>query len=154
MALTQTEADALLQMGKGFADTEPLEFWQTQPMWYERLLLSADRREQFILDVERGRRNRARLKYQTRARKVIILTRFEMNGPAHRNPPDSPYRPGERLDCPHFHRYIEGYEDRIAYHIADVPNLAVRDINNGVFCLEDFLRYCHVENWPNIQLMV
>lgn len=154
MALTQTEADALLQMTKGFADTDPLEFWQTQPMRYERLLLSADRREQFILDVERGRRNRARLKYQTRARKVIILTRFEMNGPAHRNPPDSPYRPGERLDCPHFHRYMEGYEDRIAYHIADVPNLAVRDINNGVFCLEDFLRYCHVENWPNIQLMV
>jgi hypothetical protein len=154
MALTQTEADSLLQMNKEFAERDPLEFWQTQPMRYERLLLSVDRREQFILDLERGRRNRARLKYQNRARKVIILARFEINGPAHRNPPDSPYRPGERLDGPHFHRYTEDYEDRIAYHVADVPGLTVRDLNNGVFCLEDFLRYCRVQNAPNIQMMV
>jgi hypothetical protein len=154
MALTQTEADALLQMNKEFADNDPLEFWQTQPMRYERLLLSVDRREQFILDIERGRRNRARLKYQNRARKVIVLARFDINGPAHRNPPDAPYRPGERFDCPHFHRYTEGYETRIAYYVADVPGLTVRDLNNGVFCLEDFLRYCRVQNAPNIQMMV
>ena len=154
MALTQTEADALLQIDKEFADSDPLEYWQTQPMHYERLLFSADRREQFFLDVERGRRNRARLRYQTRARKVIILARLDLNGPAHRNPPDSPYRPGERFGGPHFHRYTEGYEDRIAYHLADVSGLAVRDLCNGVFCLEDFLRYCHIRNWPGIQLMV
>lgn len=154
MALSQTEADALLQMPKEFAETDPVEFSRTQPMRSERTLLSLDRREQFILDLERGRRIRARLKYQTRGRKVIVLARLEINGPAHRNPPGAPYRPGERFDGPHFHRYTEGYEDRVAYHLADVPGLNVRDINNGVFCLEDFLSYCRVQYLPNIQLTV
>jgi hypothetical protein len=154
MALTQIEADALLQMPKEFVDTDPLEFTQTQPMRYERPLVSVDRREQFILDLERGNRNRARLKYQTRARKIIILARFDINGPAHRNPPNSPHRPGERLDCPHFHRYLEGFDDRVAYHPVDVPGLVIHDQANGLLCLEDFLRYCQVQNWPNIQLMV
>src|SRR5437899_7243919 len=95
MPLTQHEADALLQMPKEFVDDDPLEFSRTQPMDYDRLLQSLDRREQFILDIERGHRNRARLKYQTRARVIVILARLEMNGPAHRNPPESPYRPSE-----------------------------------------------------------
>ena len=151
MALTQTEADALIAMPKVFADNEPLEFPETQPMRYERPMRSTDRREEFIFDLERGRRNRARLKYQTRARKIVVLARLDMNGPAHHNPPDSPFRPGERMECPHFHRYTEGYEDRVAYRLADVANLVVRDVSDGVSCLEGFLRYCHVQNRPVIQ---
>jgi hypothetical protein len=154
MALTQAEADALLQMPKEFVDDTPLEFSTTQPLLYERELLSADRREQFLFDFERGNRNRARLKYQTRGRKVLILARFDLGGPAHRNPPDSPYRPGVRLPCPHFHRYTEGFEDKIAYDPADVPGLTVRDLTKGVYCLEDFLRYCAVRKLPKIQLTV
>ena len=72
MALTQVEADSLLQMPKEFVDPEPLEFTQCEPMNYDRLLHSMDRREQFILTIERGQRNRIRLKYQTRARKIIV----------------------------------------------------------------------------------
>jgi len=151
VALTQEEADGLLIMAKEFVDTKPLEFPQTQPMRYERRLLSTDRREEFIFDLERGRRNRARLKYQTRGREVFILARLEISGSAHRNPPDSPYRPGERIACPHFHRYTEGFEARIAYPVADVAGLSLRDVTNGVQCLQDFLRYCHVQNVPEIQ---
>jgi uncharacterized protein len=81
MALTQAEADALLQMPKEFVDSDPMEFSQTQPMNYDRLLQSVDRREQFLLTVERGQRKRIRLKYQTRARKVIVLARLDLNGP-------------------------------------------------------------------------
>lgn len=154
MPLTQAEADALLQMPKEFVDVAPLEFPNSQPVRYERELRSVDRREQFLFDFERGNRNRARLKYQTRGRKVLILARLDLGGPAHRNPPNSPYRPGVRLACPHFHRYIEGFEDKVAYDPADVPRLAVRDLTNGVFCLEDFLRYCAVQTMPNIQLTV
>ena len=154
MPLTQVEADALLQMPKEFADVAPLEFSRSQPVQYAREIRSVDRREQFLFDFERGNRNRARLKYQTRGRKVIILARWDLGGPAHRNPPNSPYRPNARLACLHFHCYTEGFEDKIAYDPVDVPGLIVRDITNGVFCLEDFLRYCTVQTLPNIQLTV
>ena len=154
MPLTQAEADALLQMPKQFVDHTPLEFPKMQPVRYERELRSMDKREQFLFDFERGNRNRARLKYQTRGRKVLVLARLDLNGPAHRNPPNSPYRPHARLACPHFHRYIDGFEDKVAYEPADVPGLVMRDLTNGVFCLEDFLRYCAVQVLPNIQLTV
>src|SRR2546423_4388585 len=98
MALTQAEADTLLQMPKEFRETDPLEFPNTQAQIYVRTLLSVDRREEFFFDFERGRRNRARLKYQTRGRRVVVLARLDLNGPAHKNPPGSPYRPGQRLE--------------------------------------------------------
>jgi hypothetical protein len=154
MPFTQVEADSLLNMSKEFVDADPLEFAQTQPMNYDRMLQSLDRREQFFLTVERGRRKRIRLKYQTRARKVIVLARLELNGPAHKNPPESPYRPNERLNGTHMHLYRENFDDRIAYLINDVPGLSVRDSGNGVMCLEDFLRFCGVNKWPNIQLTI
>ena len=154
MPITQAEADALRQMPKEFVDVAPLEFPNSQALRYERELRSVDRREQFMFDFERGNRNGARLKYQTRGRKVLTLARLDLNGPAHRNPPNAPYRPGVRLACPHFHRCIEGFEDKVAYEPADVPGLTMRDLSNGVFCLEDFLKYCAVQSMPNIQLTV
>src|SRR6266853_3498727 len=113
MPITQSEADHLLSMAKEFVEAYPLLSPRTQPLKYDRALRSLDRREEFFLTVERGNRNRARLKYQTRARGVIVLARVEFNGRAHRNPPDSPYRPGERMECPHIHIYREGFDDRI-----------------------------------------
>jgi len=144
----------LLQMRKEFVDAVPLEFPRTQPLAYERTLLSVDRREELLLDLERGRRNHARLKYQTRARKVVVLARIDLDGPAHRNPPGVPYRPSQRLLCPHFHRSTEGFEDRIAFDPADVPGLILRDSSNGLSCWEDCLAYCAVQNVPAIQLAV
>lgn len=95
MALTQAEADTLLAMAKVFVGAEPIEFSLTQPMSYERVLRSTDRREQFALNVDRSGRTRARLKYQTRARQVFVLARLELSGRRHRNPPAAPYRGGE-----------------------------------------------------------
>ena len=154
MTLTQSEADSLLQMPKQFVDDEPLEFSQNEPMNYDRLLQSQDRREQFILTVERGQRKRIRLKYQTRARKVITLARLELNGPAHRNPPESPYRPSERLTGPHIHLYRESFDDRIAYDLVDVPGLNIRNLESGLSCLEDFLLFSGVSKWPAIQMAI
>lgn len=154
MPLTQTEADALLQMAKEFVESDPLEIPRTQPASFVRSLVSTDRREEFLFDFERGNRNRVRLKYQTRGRKVIVLARLDINGPAHRNPPDSPYKPGKRFNGPHFHRYTEGFETRIAYELSDVSGLTIRDPAQAVFCLEDFLKYCAVQSMPNIQLTV
>jgi hypothetical protein len=52
------------------------------------------------------------------------------------------------------HRYIEGFEDKIAYEPGDVPGLDVRDLTDGVFCLQGFLRYCAVQTVPGVQLTV
>jgi hypothetical protein len=153
-ALSQSEAESLLAMRKTFKDDSPLEFTTTTPMDYERVLHSDDRREEFLLTVERGNRKRVRLKYQTRARKVIILARLDLDGPAHRNPPDSPYRPNERLLCPHIHLYREGFEDRIAYAVSEVPEFVVSNSANGLSWLVDFLKFCHIEEAPPIQTTV
>lgn len=151
-AISQVEADALLVLPKLFKSDEPLEFTMTTPMDYERLLISEDRREEFLLTVERGNRKRIRLKYQTRARKVVILARLDLDGPAHKNPPDSPYRPNKRLLCPHLHLFREGFEDRIAYLPHEVPEFVISNSSNGLVWLEDFLKFCHIDNVPPIQM--
>lgn len=157
MPLLQAEADALLQMPKEFVDEDPIEFNLNQPMDLDRFLRSTDRKEEFILTIERGNRNRFRLKFQTRARKVIVLARLELNAAPHRNPPTSTYKPGEWLSGNHLHLYREDFEDRIAYEIADVPELGISKIqpdNNGVEYLVQFLRFCKVRSWPPIQTVM
>lgn len=153
-AISQSEADALLALPKSFKDDSPLEFAMTSPMDYERTLLSNDRREEFLLTIERGNRKRVRLKYQTRARKIVILARLDLDGPAHKNPPESPYRPNERLPCPHLHLYREGFESRIAYLLDEVPEFSISNPNSGLVWLEDFMKFCNIENVPDIQTTV
>jgi hypothetical protein len=140
-------------MPKTFVDAGPLEFRLTEPMNSTSLLRSHDRREEFLFDLERGRRNRLRLKYQTRTRKVIILARLEIEGPRHRNPPGQPYLPDQWLEGTHLHLYREGFEDRIAYRLADV-NDWVTPVGNGVTVLEGFLRFCAIDPLPSIQTAV
>ena len=151
MHLTQAEADGLLQMPKVFVDQDPIEFSRTEPMDYDRVLRSTDRREEFLLTIERGRRKRIRLKYQTRARRVIVLARLELNGPRHKNPPESPYMPGQWIGETHLHLYREGFEDRIAYELGDAPGWADPGSTDGIPALERFMRYCGVTQWPPIQ---
>ena len=150
MSFTQDEADDLLQLPKLFVDTSPIEFTLTQPMDYERILRSVDRLEEFHLNVERGRRNKIRLKYQTRARRVIVLARLEMNGRRHRNPPESPYKPAEWISQNHLHLYREGFEDQVAYELADAPGWS-EPLTDGIPAFEQFLRFCGVAEWPPIQ---
>ena len=152
MSLLQDEADRLLQMEKEFVDSSPIEFTTLEPMDCERELRSLDRREAFLLTLERGgSRNRARLKYQTRARRIIVLARLELNGPRHRNPPDSPYKPGEWLSRTHLHLYREGYEDQIAYELRDAPGWPNGVWLEGIPALERFMRFCAIMQWPTIQ---
>jgi len=138
--LTQAEADFLHSLEKEFESGELLPFPLSRSFDAERDLLSIDGREKFILTIERGRRRRARLKYQIRARKIIILARLDIDGPAHRNPAGSPHRPGECLLCPLLPIYHEKIGDGIAYKLEDVPGDQMSDLDNGTFRLMDFLR--------------
>lgn len=154
MSLTQEEADSLLSLPKFFIEESPLEFSLTEPMDYERVLRSTDRREEFLLTVERGIRNRLRLKYQTRARKIIILARLDFNGRRHRNPPESSYKPGQWLGGTHLHLFREGFDDRIAFDLDAVPAWVNGNLSDGIDALERFLRFCAVTSWPEIQTSI
>ena len=56
------------------------------------------------------------------------------------------------MECPHIHIYREGFDDRIAYDVADLPALVLRDLGNGSDSVsEDFLRFGNIQQWPQIQ---
>ena len=154
MSLSQAEADALLSLPKFFVEQLPLEFSLTEPMDYERALRSMDRREEFLLTIERGTRNRIRLKFQTRARRIIILARLDYNGRRHKNPLGSPYKPGEWLTGTHLQIFREGFDDKIAYDLQDVSAWPRTALGNDVDVLEQFLKFCAVTEWPQIQTSI
>jgi hypothetical protein len=142
IAITQTEADALIRLPKIPADKSD---WSYPPLGgaVSIPLTSKDKREDFLLDISRGQINLSRGKYQNRARYVIVLVRLDFGGPPHRNPD------GEEIACPHLHIYKEGYGDKWAYPVSidEFPN-----IDDTTEALYDFMRFCNVIEFPNIQI--
>lgn len=135
--LTQPEADALLVMPKHRLDdtrhSYPVSGKLTLP------LTSADKREQFLLDIQRGRISLLKGTYQSRARLVVILARLDFGGPPHRNP-DS-----EEIPCPHLHVYREGWGDKWATALS--PD-EFADATDPWTLYTDFLRFCVITEPP------
>lgn len=139
--LTQAEADALLAMEKRCERDEMIDF----PARGEGIrvpLLSADRRERFLLDVWRSRIEVSRGTYQNRAREVVILARLDFNGKPHRNPDD------EEVSATHLHLYRQGFGDKWAFH---VPRERFRDVGNLQAMFEDFMEFCNITGPPRVQ---
>lgn len=152
MSLTQIEADLLLKMPKAFdPKVTVIDFPKVQAFSAEHAIEGIGTREQFILDLERGNLKRARLKFQTRARKIIILARIDIDGRPHRNPIDGPHRPNERLTETHIHLYREGFGSRVAYLPSDLKSFVIPAVTDDVSWLVAFLRFCNVETIPPIQ---
>ena len=138
--LTQAEADALIAMEKHRVTDERTDF----PMGGDSVVLplqSADRREQFLLDLSRGRINLQKVKMQTRGRQVLVLVRLDLGGAPHRNPD------GEEIPVPHLHVYREGYGDKWAM---PVPTDQFRAVTDVWMTLEDFMRFCNITQPPYI----
>jgi len=141
MSLTQAEANALIAMEKHRADEEHSDF----PMGGQSVVLplqSVDRREQFLLDLSRGRIDLLKVKMQNRGRQVVVLVRLDLGGAPHRNPDDT------EIAAPHLHVYREGYGDKWA---VAVPAERFRNVADVWTTLEDFLRYCNVTQPPKIE---
>lgn len=141
LELTQAEADALIGVDKVKAD----DVAYTYPGPGELLmipLISKDRREEFVVDVRRGRIDLAKVTHQLRARKAIVLLRLDLEGPPHRNPD------GEIIHCPHLHVYREGFADKWA---VVPPGDTFVDLNDRWQTLHDFFRFSHVVNAPSIE---
>lgn len=138
--LAQSEADALMGMPKVRTDDQVYAYPGVGGTM-QIPLTSEDRREQFWLDIGRGRIEIRRGKYQLRGRQIVILARLDFGGPPHRNPD------GTELPCPHLHLYRQGYGDKWAY---PVPGATFRDLSDLWQTLHDFMDYCHVIDPPGI----
>ena len=139
--LTQTEADALLAMEKHRVDETRHQF-PTLGGSIVVPLISANKRENFLLDVARGRINLKKVTYQNRARTVVILARLDIDGPPHENPD------GQEVLCPHLHTYREGYGDKWA---TLAPLMAFPRTNDLWGSLTDFMAFCHITETPFIE---
>lgn len=140
LALTQNEADTLLELDKHYLGKDRLTF----PGLGGNLRLtlhSEDNREEFNLDVTRGYIVLTKNTFQMRARKAVILARLDIDGPPHRNPD------GEELPCPHLHLYREGHGDKWAVAMPAVFN----NSTDAVELLDRFMDYCHVVSKPIIE---
>ncbi len=139
--LPQSEADQLIAMEKIRVDDEMFD--------YPRLggqisvpLVSRNKRENFILDISRGRIDLVKGTYQNRARQVVILVRLDFGGRPHRNPD------GQEVSSPHLHIYREGFGDKWA---VPVPANKFANMSDLWATLEDFMRFCNITEPPQIE---
>ena len=140
--MTQEEADYLLSMEKRRVDESVIPF----PLHGKKIelhLQSLDLRENFRLDLSRGRRKELRVKMQTRARTKIRLVRLDLGGRPHRNVD------GTMVQPPHLHLYREGFHDRWAI---TPPSDKFSDLGDLQVTLEDFMRFCNIVRPPHIRL--
>lgn len=139
--LTQAEADALIVMEKHRVNEDRGDF----PMGGQSLVLplqSPDKREQFLLDLSRGRIDLLKVKMQNRGRQVVVLVRLDLGGAPHRNPDD------EEIAAPHLHVYREGYGDKWAI---PVPADRFTSTTDPWETLEEFMRFCNITQPPRIE---
>lgn len=140
--LTQAEADFLMAMDKHLAQEVLLLDLPERGQSVRVSLISADQREKFMLDMHRGRINLAKITYQNRARKVVVLQRLDIKGAPHRNPD------GEEIPSTHLHVYREGFGDKWACPVPDGP---FRDLDDYYQTLQDFMKFCNVVQLPGIR---
>jgi len=139
--LTQSEADDFINMEKVRVDDQNSDY----PSLGGRITIpitSRNKRENFLLDVSRGKIDLIKGSYQNRAMQIVILIRLDFGGQSHRNPD------GQEISSPHLHMYREGYGDKWAVPIPaqDFPN--IQDLWQT---LQDFMKYCNIVEPPNIQ---
>jgi hypothetical protein len=138
--LSQSEADALIAMRKTFVGSSAVSVPPGSDHTHE--LVGDDPAERFLLDIWRGTIRLLKLRFQTRARKVVVLVRLDIDGAPHTNPD------GTRLGGTHLHLYREGYEDRWAFSVD--PN-EFADMADVRLAFDYFCRYCRIEGVPPFQ---
>jgi len=139
--LTQSEADSLIEMEKYRIDDTQ---WNYPGLGGSIIipLASRDKRENFLLDISRGKIDLLKGTYQNRSRQVVVLVRLDFGGQPHRNPD------GEEIPSPHLHIYREGYGDKWAMPI---PIERFPNIDDLWQTLQDFINYCNIIQPPIIQ---
>jgi len=142
--LTQAEAELLMRMAKRFV-RPPATISLPAGIDGSYELASPDGREKFLLDVWRGTLRLSKLRFQNRARKIIVLVRLDVNGAPHTNPD------GTTLLGTHLHIFREGYDDRWALAV-DPDKFSSVDDPGKTF--QEFCAFCNIEGAPPIQEVI
>ena len=152
--LSQEQADLLIGMRKKRINRDNYQF----PMPGENLsipIISVDETESFLLDLSRGKIRLTKCSYNERYQGNIVLVRLDADGSPHTNPDvlevPLPYLAdynGVTLPCPHLHLYVENYMDKWAI---PAPADKFTQADNLYATLEDFFRYCYIDEAPIIQ---
>ncbi len=141
ISLIQAEADALIAMEKHRVNEERSDF----PKGGQSISLplqSPDKREQFLLDLSRGRIDLRKVKMQNRARQIVVLVRLDLGGAPHRNPDN------EEISVPHLHVYREGCGDKWAMQVPAARFTSTEDLWTT---LQEFMRFCNITRPPHIE---
>ena len=83
--LSQNEADTLISMPKKRKSGQTYNF----PLPGETLtvpIISEDEREDFLIDLNRGKIRLTKCSYQERYRRMVLLARLDVDGGPHTNP--------------------------------------------------------------------
>lgn len=136
--LTQSESEYLLSLEKWLSDPRNVTLETGRNNTYD--LESTDPSERFILDIYKGQLS-LKVKYQTRARKTVVLVRVDLMGAPHTNPD------GQKVECPHVHVYKEGFDSKWAYPL-DPDSFSKPEDVQQLFI--DFCRYCNIRT-PNLE---
>lgn len=140
-SIAQAEADALIAMPKVKVNDDS---WSL-PITGGGIvipLVSSNKRENFCLDISRGRVDLLKGKYQNRARQNIILVRLDYGSKPHRNPDD------QEISCPHLHIYREEFGDKWA---TPVPAGNFSNPSDRWKMLQDFMKFCNIVEPPRIE---
>ncbi len=138
--LSKEEIDYLLNLEKNCKSSQKYNFPSLGGK-IEIELSSADKNEDFLLDVWRSHIDLAKTKFQNRARKTVPIVRLDINSAPHKNPD------GVHLGGTHFHIYREGYDDKFAYPLPD----EFADCKSSRDFLAKFMDYCHIMKKPIIE---
>ena len=140
--LSDLESKNLIQEKKSFSDADPIIIKGNKAIKMEKHLKSKVSQNEFILNIDRGKIELSKIKYQSRHKQTnCILSRIDTSGPRHQNPD------GEFIECPHIHIYKEGYNDKWAYPLDENK---FRDTSDLCQLLNDFLLFFNVEDIPRI----
>lgn len=136
--LTQEEFNYIIALKKEFKENNQI----TLESKWSRDIVAIETRDMFILDYYIGTIALTKFTYNKRYRKTIAILRFDSSG-RHTNPD------GQVFDGPHVHIYRENYGDKFAFYVSEIGinTDAIEKIN----VLENFLKYCNVINYPEIQ---
>ena len=138
--LTQTEADSLIKMEKHKVDNQKWLFPSDGIISIP--LISANKREDFLLDIRRAKIDLLKGTYQNRARQIVTLVRLDFGTKPHRNPD------GNVVTSPHIHIYRAGFGHKWAEPINECYFSKMDDI---LQLLKDFMKFCNITKPPVIE---
>ncbi len=139
--LSQVEANRLLSLEKGCYGEDEFDF----PFGGQQLsvqILSQDRQNEFLLDVNSKRLELSKYTFQHRARKIIVLVRVDLLTSGRHINPD-----GQVIEGPHIHRYREDYGDKWAEALP--TNFG--NTNKPFEVFSHFMNHCNIQTKPRFR---